>query len=178
MHDDESAVPGQRAAHRDVLAGVIALVETADCLEGLAPAEQAATRGDADPAERVDQQPLPDPFVQRRLAQELDAGAAARSASLQCSHRRAQVCRVDQRIGVDEEEPVAPRRSCAGIAHGRDVTQRHRDDPCVVSCGDLGGAIGRGVIDDDELELGLTIRLGGIVTVALGAYTAMLKWIA
>ncbi len=131
-------------------------------MERFAPAEQKATADQLQPPakERADREKQAPP--QRQPAIEAKDAAAADGPCAQGAKPDSDGGGVGQRVGVDEAEHLAPRLPPAGVARGGDVAIVDRDDASAVLGGDVGRAIGRGIIDNENLERFADFPGGGV----------------
>src|SRR5712692_7798771 len=158
VQDDDAAPLAPRdalqaARELDLLAGIERFAEAAELAERRGVAEQERTGGPARaPAERVPRRD-PQPHVESFAFQAHRAAAAQASAVLDCRRHVVEQFRAGKRIRVDENQPVAGGARGAGIARARDPVHRLEHYAGSRLARDLGGAVGRVVVADDELGL-------------------------
>ena len=160
---DEAAFALQRQREGAFFAPKETLVEAAGGMKCFPGAEHESAAAEGDELRQDDSEKANKPDVKRDdlVLIEPRGSAAADGALVHRAECGSDSARIDDRVRVDKEEPVAASGVSAGIARGGDLAMVDGDNGRVVLTGDLGRGVSGSVIDDDDF-----IRLpygGGIM---------------
>jgi len=96
------------------------------------------------------------------VAIEDDLGPAADGAAAQRVERGAQRGDRHDGVGINEDQRVARGNRRAGVASARNLAEPNRYDPRTLRASHLRGAVGRSIVDDDQLVRLTGLARGGV----------------
>src|ERR1700736_1388539 len=147
------AQSSQREAEIDFLADKILLVESTAPLEVFAGAEKKRARAEIQAKINRAESFHEDAAPTRNIAIDQHASAPTGITVLQCVNGIDNVSCIDARIGVDKVQDVSPRASPARVAGRSDVAPINRNNLRTGWPGNIGGRVGRGIIDYNDFVI-------------------------